>query len=296
MTRSYESHWVGFPPPTRRETRVKADRCSAGPQLAVPLWRARHDLARASSGPPRSRSCFQRPATISLVLPAGGFLEYIPITLPGTLLSIPGFEGPFLTRNELFRRGFYHLQFNDCVFRSLVQGYRYVAVMDTDEMIAPNTSYKTWPEMMRHLAPEIPRYDCYYFQTRIILMEEGETTGWLQAQDAKLRHVNAAEFPKSASRMGKSICVTATQVVMINHIARTCYPGDRPCSVQYVPLEFGELYHYGKCWVGNCTGSGGNDTCDGQSCEVVRKTSLLVHEDAVRRDVRHALQELLLLP
>ncbi|CAG0894087.1 unnamed protein product [Darwinula stevensoni] len=226
----------------------------------------------------------------------GGFVDYIPITLPGTQPNIPGPNGQFLPRNADFHRGFYHLQLNDCLYRSLVQGYEYVAVIDVDEMIVPDAPYMTWPKLMQHLVSENPRYDCYYFLTRIILMEEGETTGWLQDHDVKLRHVNAAEFNALPNRVGKSICVTNQQETMSNHYSEMCFPGYRMCYTYHTPRNFGELYHYGKCSVRDCAGSGGNGTCDGQSCEVVRKTALLAHGDSVRQGVLHTLQQLQLLP
>ncbi|CAG0894083.1 unnamed protein product [Darwinula stevensoni] len=226
----------------------------------------------------------------------GGFVDYIPITFPGTQPNIPGPNGPFLPRNENFHRGFYHLQLNDCLYRSLVQGYEYVSVMDVDEMIAPNPENRSWPRLMQSLVPKNPDWDCYYFQTRIILMEEGETTGWKQDYTIKLRQTKAAEFPKESSRVGKSICTTEKQEIMSNHFSEICYPGDRPCAMFVAPTDFGELYHYGKCWVGNCTGSGGNATCDGQSCDVVQKSSLLAHKDSVRQGVFDTLLRLNLLP
>ena len=222
-------------------------------------------------------------------------MEYIPITLPGTQPNVPGFDGPFLPRNERFHRGFYHLQLNDCLYRSLVQGYEYIAVIDVDEMIVPNPSYRTWPQVMHHTVSENPGYDCYYFQTRIILMEEWETTGWLQDYSIKLRHTKAAEYPDGSPRLGKSICVTNKQEIMSNHFSEVCYPGDRSCSTHLTSTDIGELYHYGKCPVQNCTGSGWNGTCDGESCEVVQKTSLLAHKDSVRQGVIHTLRELELL-
>ncbi|CAG0894086.1 unnamed protein product [Darwinula stevensoni] len=225
----------------------------------------------------------------------GGFVDYIPITLPGTQPNIPGPNGQFLPRNADFHRGFYHLQLNDCLYRSLVQGYEYVAVIDVDEMIVPKPPHRTWPELMQHLVPKNPGSDCFYFLNRIILMEEGETTGWQQDYSMKLRHTNAAEFRTGSSRVGKSICVTNQQEIMSNHYTMMCYPDDRTCSTHYTPRDFGELYHYGKCSVGNCTGPGGNATCDGESCEVVQATSLLAHKDSVRQGVLHTLHELELL-
>ena len=217
-------------------------------------------------------------------------MDYIPITLPGTQLNIPGFEESFLLRNELFRRAFYHLQLNDCLYRSLVQGYEYVAVIDVDDMIVPNPPHMSWPELMQHLVSQNPGKDCYYFQTRIILLEDEETSGWLQDRSAKLQHVNAAEFPGPAIRWGKCICVVATQAIMSYHFSDFCYPGYRPCTKLSIPIEFGESYRYGSCWVRNCSGWYGIGTCEGQSCVVIPKTSLQAHNDSIYHGILQTLE------
>ncbi|KAK7793902.1 hypothetical protein R5R35_003579 [Gryllus longicercus] len=73
-------------------------------------------------------------------------VDVTPLTLPGGQPNVPGFQHMYLVRKVNHKRQNELIPYNDCLYKNLYT-YRYIALLDIDEVIMPiNTN--SWKELM----------------------------------------------------------------------------------------------------------------------------------------------------
>ncbi|XP_043231431.1 uncharacterized protein LOC122386359 [Amphibalanus amphitrite] len=80
-----------------------------------------------------------------------GLVEVTPLTLAGEQPNLSVLQRLYLRKKVTNKRQSELVPYNDCFYRNLYR-YKYVALLDTDEVIMP-TGHRDWAELMASIAP-----------------------------------------------------------------------------------------------------------------------------------------------
>lgn len=149
------------------------------------------------------------------------------------------------------------IPFNDCFYRNLYN-YKYLAVIDVDEIIMPTGNLTSWAQMMDVVQERIRNSEHYYvkyanyafhnayFLDRFYTAQQrpvaAEFDPELPAELHMVRHTARAREHNHIHWYAKSFFSTEHTVTLHNHYPIDCQP--EPCYYYYVPLSDGQLNHY----------------------------------------------------
>lgn len=184
-----------------------------------------------------------------------GTMVVHPLTLPGASPNAPGLRNVFLRSSLHTKRLHEVLPYNDCLYRNLY-GYRYMVLLDVDEVIMPLTS-KTWAGLLNQVGSlaqsmraSLPASynvrNVYFFDD---IDSKGRLPEWssgvLDAIPASLhmsRHVVRSATFTPRGRYVKCFHDVARVKTLHNHYPLACLVP--PCSTFDVSPLMAELQHY----------------------------------------------------
>lgn len=179
-----------------------------------------------------------------------GIVQTVPITLPGQQPNIPGFQHLYIlarwdrqVQNEL-------ITYNDCLYKNIYK-YKYIALVDTDEVLMPRGDLRNWTQLMdvvlMKAEADLPggRHKSYSFRNNYVFDEQPKDC---PARDDvpsfmhMLTHLHKSENYTQPGHYVKCFHDTETVHTLHNHYPMSCLDGW--CSSFEVPVEDGHLMHY----------------------------------------------------
>lgn len=219
-----------------------------------------------------------------------GIVQVIPITLPGPQPNMLGFQHLYLlltdrqTQNEL-------ITYNDCLYKNMYK-YKYLAVVDTDEVLMPRGDYQSWRELMDVVLEkaDLPDkgHNCYSFRNCYVFDDQPkecavreDVPGFLHM----LTHLHRTENYTSPGAYVKCFHDTETVHTLHNHYPISCLNGW--CQSFEVPLEDGHMLHYRKDCVERL-----RDVCQEFRENHVEEPAILKWKDELVERSLHTLDQL----
>ncbi|XP_054709019.1 uncharacterized protein LOC129218721 [Uloborus diversus] len=224
-----------------------------------------------------------------------GLVEVTPITLPGPQPNLPGFRHLYLKSKVVHKRQNELIPYNDCFYKNMYS-YRYIALLDTDEVIMP-LIHENWKDLMEEVIPDSlttknETKASYNFRNVYFLddLQDGkEMTHQIHEEGIPrylhiLQHVYRSEnYTKPGSYV--KCFHNADQVLSLhNHFPLNCLGR---CYTHAVNTSLAHLQHYRKDCVGPLKKS-----CNEFRNHTVRDTSVWRFKDEVIRRTTEVLTNL----
>jgi len=144
-----------------------------------------------------------------------GFLDLSPLSLSGSFPNWPEYQNIFLRHKVAVKRMHEMIPYNDCLYKNMYK-YKYVAVLDLDEIIMPLRE-DDWPSMLSALEadPSFAKAKSFTFRNVYFMNEmeaEEEPAGF-----HVLRHLTRSAQHTKPGAFVKSISKTEHALVLHNH-------------------------------------------------------------------------------
>ena len=143
------------------------------------------------------------------------------------------------------------IQYNDCFYRNM-NGYKYIVLLDTDELIIPQGKLKLWKDTIPHMkkASGAKVQDAFLFQNAYFFNEvQKKVPKSLLRNIPKYLHIFTHLYRSRRHTMQhffvKSFFNTETVFIAHNHTPLACLKFGR-CKKFCAPLKYGQLQHYRK--------------------------------------------------
>ncbi|XP_042858102.1 uncharacterized protein LOC122244299 [Penaeus japonicus] len=183
-----------------------------------------------------------------------GFVDLSKLTLPGDQPNIPELSHMYLQARSNMKRLNELIPYNDCLYRN-IYSYKYVVVIDIDELIIPKnfSSWKTMMEVMVERASKENSRSTNSFVARNVYFLDSMLEGHGFFRDVPqymhiLQHVYRARNYTSPRRFVKGFHDTQLVFTLHNHYPYSCLGR---CYSYSIPTEDAQLQHYRR----NCISS-----------------------------------------
>lgn len=174
-----------------------------------------------------------------------GIVDVTQLSLPGAHPNEPYLRYLFVKNNSWQSWLTEVLLYTDCLYRN-INSYRYLAVIDIDEIIIPMQDM-TWHGMMSRLSrlePNIERYGSYTFRN-VYFLDQFSThlNGKFPAFMHTLQHVNRSANLSPKGEDIKSFVNTQGALILHNHWPLRYFPGYEPVTYS-VDDTVARMQHY----------------------------------------------------
>ncbi len=178
-----------------------------------------------------------------------GIVEVTPLTLPGGQPNIPGFMHMYLKTKVSHKRQNEIIPYNDCLYKNMYR-YKYLALLDTDEVIMP-LAETSWKDLMeKHVLPESlaaknESRASYNFRNVYFLDDLLHEHGWFKDIPKYMHMLQHVERTFNYTKAGQFVkCFHNTERVLTlhNHFPLACL--EKGCTSYSVPTELAHLQHY----------------------------------------------------
>ena len=217
-----------------------------------------------------------------------GRIEVTRITLPGEQPNIPGLRHMYLKSKVTSKRQNEVIPYNDCLYRNLYT-YRYIALMDTDEVIMPK-NVQTWSELIGEVvARSGPGKASYNFRNVYFWDDEQHSHRWeptIPRHLHMLQHVYRSANYTKPNQYVKCFHDVERILTLHNHFPLACLNGS--CTSYAVDPETAHLQHYRSDCVSTLKKS-----CDAEYKQHLVKDSIIWrYKDRLVPRVQHVLRKL----
>jgi hypothetical protein len=177
-------------------------------------------------------------------------VETTPLTLPGGQPNIPGFMHMYLKSKVTHKRQNEIIPYNDCLYKNMYR-YKYLALLDTDEVIMPLTE-NSWKDLMEKMV--IPdsleilnesrasyNFRNVYFLDDLFHSEHG----WFKDIPKfmhMLQHVERTYNFTKPRQYVKCFHNPERVLAVHNHFPLSCL--EKTCTSYSVPTTLAQLQHY----------------------------------------------------
>lgn len=182
-----------------------------------------------------------------------GIVEVTPITLPGYQPNIPGLIHMYLKNKLTNKRQNELIPYNDCLYKNMYR-YKYIAVLDTDEVIMPKAKNILWKDLMQNVLAkalavknvERASYNVrnvYFFDS--IASQESSSHNHFKDMPQFMHMFQHVYRAKNYTKPGAYIkCFHNPERVLTlhNHFPLACLGGS--CSSYPIGTEDAQLQHY----------------------------------------------------
>lgn len=178
-----------------------------------------------------------------------GLVTVTPLTLPGAQPNLPALQHLYLRKKTTHKRQMELVPYNDCLYRHM-RHYRYLALLDVDEVIVPLLDHD-WPSLLARLVPlgeqgsGKPPRSSYHASNVYFLDSLRHDHGWRDGAPRymhMLQHVwRTANFTRPGQFV-KAFHNTDRVLTLHNHFPLACLGGG--CSSYQISTEVGRLQHY----------------------------------------------------
>ncbi|XP_036329898.1 uncharacterized protein LOC118755086 [Rhagoletis pomonella] len=142
------------------------------------------------------------------------------------------------------------IPYNDCLYKNHYL-YKYIALLDIDEVIMPKGNFVLWSELMEKVVPESLQikpegYNSYNFRNVYLLDDQQHEHGWHKdipmAGMHMLQHVHRAKNYTKPNQYVKCFHVPERVLTLHNHFPLACLGG--VCKSYPVNTTDAQLQHY----------------------------------------------------
>ncbi|XP_063595892.1 uncharacterized protein LOC134772748 isoform X1 [Penaeus indicus] len=177
-----------------------------------------------------------------------GRVEVTKLTLPGEQPNIPGLIHMYLKSKVTNKRQNELIPYNDCLYKNMYR-YKYIALLDTDEVIMPKSSM-TWKSLMETVVPKAlktkkdPRAS-YNVRNVYFMDTMRHTHGWFREIPHymhMLQHVYRSRNYTKPGQYVKCFHDPGRVLTLHNHFPLSCLGGG--CSSYAIDTEDAHLQHY----------------------------------------------------
>lgn len=177
-----------------------------------------------------------------------GRVEVTKLTLPGEQPNIPGLLHMYLKSKVTNKRQNELIPYNDCLYKNMYR-YRYIALLDTDEIIMPKSSM-SWKGLMEIVVPKAlktkkdPRAS-YNVRNVYFMDTMRHSHGWFREIPHymhMLQHVYRSVNYTKPGQYVKCFHDPERVLTLHNHFPLACLGGS--CSSYAVDTEDAHLQHY----------------------------------------------------
>ncbi|CAH0549322.1 unnamed protein product [Brassicogethes aeneus] len=199
-----------------------------------------------------------------------GKIQVTPINLAGGQPNIPSFQHLYLTKKTNHKRQNELIPYNDCLYKNMYK-YRYIALLDIDEVIMPidGTSWKdlmenkVLPKALKINKEERASYNVrnVYFLDDLI-----HNHGWFKEIPRYMHMLQHVYRTRNFTKPGQYVkCFHNTEKVLTlhNHFPLSCLGSG--CTSYPIDTADAQLHHYRADCVKTLK----------KSCEEFRKTSVM---------------------
>ncbi|CAL4245591.1 unnamed protein product, partial [Meganyctiphanes norvegica] len=191
---------------------------------------------------------------------ATGFVDLIPLTLPGNQANLEDLRHRYLKEKAVFKRQNELIPYNDCFYRNM-NLYKYISLLDTDEIIMPRKNITTWIQLidiLKLMSNTTKSYSSYIFRHVYAMSSMTEVKGYnpdIPIYMHMLRNVYHAHNYTKPRAYIKAFHNTERILTLHNHFPFACIGGE--CSGYEVNTDIAHLIHYREDCVGelkkNCS-------------------------------------------
>ncbi|XP_072381051.1 uncharacterized protein [Diabrotica undecimpunctata] len=212
-----------------------------------------------------------------------GKIQVTPITLPGGASNVPFLQHFYLQKQSIRKRLNEIVPYNDCYYRNMYR-YKYIIVIDTDEVIVPmkddNLNALMHRVKMKLLAKGKIERGAAYTVTNAHFVNRTTQDKTIPKHMYMLRHTYRDE-KMHAKDFLKSIVNTEKVLTLFNHFPLGCLkPG--PCLKYHIDSEDAHLQHYRE----NC-----KVKCKEEQQSIVTDESIWKYKDIVIKRVKNTLAD-----
>ncbi|XP_042890627.1 uncharacterized protein LOC122265379 [Penaeus japonicus] len=183
-----------------------------------------------------------------------GFVDLSKLTLPGDQPNIPELTHRYLKERGGYKRLNELIPYNDCLYRN-IYSYKYVVLLDTDELIIPRnlSSWKRLMEVVVEKALKANKKPRTSFAARNVYFLDSmqEAHGFYQDIPRYMHMLQHVYRARNYTKPGAYIkCFHDTQRVFTlhNHFPFSCL--GKGCHAYAIPTEDAHLQHYRRDCVG----------------------------------------------
>ena len=186
------------------------------------------------------------------------------------------------------------IQYNDCFYRNMNR-YKYIVLLDTDELIIPQGKLKLWKDTIPHLkkasGATIP--DAFLFRNAYFFDEvQKKVPKYLLRNIPKYLHIFTHLYRSRRHTQQhsfiKSFFNPDTALIVHNHSPLACLRIGR-CKKFCVPLKYGQLQHYRK----TCSYAISSYICDRYfKADTILDGSILKYQDPIVKRVQFAIKQM----
>lgn len=178
-----------------------------------------------------------------------GKVHVTPLTLPGGQPNVPGFQHLYLTKKTNHKRQNELIPYNDCLYKNMYR-YKYIALLDIDEVIMPKGGLKNWSELMNVVLPKaaVARPQGYQsYNLRNVYFLDGFQHDHVWNKDIPrymhmLQHVRRAANYTKPNQYVKCFHDPESVLTLHNHFPLACLGG--VCKSYPIETDDGHLQHY----------------------------------------------------
>lgn len=179
---------------------------------------------------------------------ARGRVHVTPLTLPGGQPNVPGFQHLYLTKKVNHKRQNELIPYNDCLYRNLYK-YKYIALLDIDEVIMP-LRWRTWKELMdavvaKALAVRNETRASYNVRNVYFLDDLIHEHGWFKTVPRymhMLQHVYRSKNYTKPNQYVKCFHNPERALTLHNHFPLACL--SQGCTSYAIDTADAHLQHY----------------------------------------------------
>ncbi|XP_059607716.1 uncharacterized protein LOC132255627 [Phlebotomus argentipes] len=218
---------------------------------------------------------------------AEGKVHVTPLTLPGGQPNVPGFQHLYLTKKTNHKRQNELIPYNDCLYKNMYM-YKFITLLDIDEVIMPKGELNNWAELMDTVLPKSLKqrkegYHSYNMRNVYFLDGYQHDHGWnkdIPKFMHMLQHVHRAQNYTKPNQYVKCFHDPESVLSLHNHFPLSCLGG--ACKSFPVDTADGHLQHYRADCVKSLKKS-----CDEYKEHQVRDTTIWKYkEELVQRSMR----------
>ncbi|KAK4878373.1 hypothetical protein RN001_010879 [Aquatica leii] len=175
-------------------------------------------------------------------------IEVTPISLPGGQPNAPFLQHLYLTKNIDQKRQNELIPYNDCFYKHMYE-YKYIALLDIDEVIMPLNG-STWKELMEQVlqkAFKISKEEYASYDVRNVYFFDQflHNHGWFKNIPKYMHMLQHVYRSKNFTKHGEYVkCFHNTEKVLIlhNHYPLGCLGG--VCKFYSIDTSDAQLQHY----------------------------------------------------
>ncbi|RZC36354.1 Glyco transf 92 domain containing protein [Asbolus verrucosus] len=212
-----------------------------------------------------------------------GKIEVVPITLVGGASNSPFLQNMYLKEKAIERRFQEVVPYNDCLYKHL-QEYRYVVILDTDEIIIPSEG--KWAGLVENLRKAYSNRTSYMARNVYFLDSYLHDHDWFEGIPTDmhmLQHVYRAKNYTAPGAYMKGFHDTRQVLALHNHYPIGCV---KQCNSTNFDVIWAQLQHYRS----DCVKDVKN--CESMKADAVLDTQIWKYKSELIDAVNRTLTEL----